>query len=62
MNTPHRPLLTQCDLFQPRPTRTLWRSLPPEVRCRVMKLLIQVLRGHQNAPAAAPLGKEAGHE
>jgi hypothetical protein len=62
MNTPHRPLLTQCDLFQPPPTRPLWRNLPPEVRSRVMKLLIQLLREHQNAHAAVPHGKEADHE
>jgi hypothetical protein len=62
MNTPHRPLFTQRDLFQSRPTRPLWRSLPPEVRSRVMDLLIQLLREHQNARAAAPHGKEAGHE
>lgn len=62
MSTPHRPLLTQCDLFEPPPTRPRWQSLPPEMRSRVMKLLIQLLREHQHARAAAPHGKEAGHE
>jgi hypothetical protein len=57
-----RPLLTQGDLFQPPPTRPLWRKLPPDVQSRVKELLIQLLRENRNARAVDPHGKGAGHE
>lgn len=62
MKTRPRPLLTQSDLFQPPPTRPVWRHLPPELQGRLKELLIQLLRERQNAHGAARPGKEAGHE
>ena len=62
MKTPIRILLTQSDLFQPRPTRPVWRRLPPETRSRVVELLVQLLREHRRAHVAAPRGREAGDE
>jgi hypothetical protein len=62
MKTRPRPLLAQSDLFQPPPTRPLWRNLPLDMQSRVKELLIQLLQERQNAHAAARRGKEAGHE
>lgn len=62
MKTRPRPLLVQGDLFQPPPTRPLWRNLPPEMQSRIQELLIQLLRENRNARAVDPHGKEADHE
>ncbi len=62
MKTRFRPLLTQSDLFQPPPTRPLWRNLPPEMQGRLKELLIQLLQKRPNDQAAVRRGKEAGHE
>lgn len=62
MKTRPRPLLAQGDLFQPPPTRPLWRNLPTDQQRRVQELLIQLLRERQNARAADPHEKEDGHE
>lgn len=62
MKTRSRPSLMQADLFEPPPSRPLWRNLPPEMQVRLKELLIQLLREHPRDQAAARRGKEAGHE
>jgi hypothetical protein len=62
MKTRPRPQQTQGDLFEPPPTRPVWRSLPPEMQGRIQELLIQLLRERQHAHAVALRGKEADHE
>ena len=62
MKTRFRLPLLQANLFEPPPTRPLWRNLPPEMQGRIKELLIQLLRERRSDQAATRLGKEAGHE
>lgn len=58
----------QLDLFHPTPTRPHWRSLPPDVRSRVLELLVQLIqepslrRDTSHDGSAADRGREVGDE
>jgi hypothetical protein len=52
----------QLDLFQPRPTRPAWRTLPAEVKQRVQRLLVRLLQEHREAEHAANAEREVSDE
>lgn len=60
----------QLDLFRPAPTRPHWRSLPADVRSRVLELLVQLIqvpslhrdRDRGRHGSVADRGREVGDE
>jgi hypothetical protein len=49
-----RPLWEQFDLFRPLPPRPTWRTLPKEIRQKVLRLLARLLgTAHSQSAVAA---------
>jgi hypothetical protein len=53
---------TQLDLYRPRPKIPTWRTLPAELKQRVIPLLAQLLRDHLAGRLEVRSGKEASDE
>jgi hypothetical protein len=62
--TIRRPLWEQPDLFRPTPQRPTWRTLPNEVRQKILQLLARLTRKAHNRSDAqrGVAAKEVGDE
>lgn len=52
----------QLDLFLPPSPRPQWATLPPEVRQKVLPLLVRLIRDQSGLTFRSPAGKETNHE
>ena len=59
---PRRLWREQLDLFQARPLRMTWTTLPTAVQREVKQLLARMLRQHLLRPDATAVEKEVSHE
>lgn len=59
---PRRPWREQLDLFQARPLRMTWTTLPTPVQREVKQLLARMLRQHLLRPDVTAVEKEVSHE